>query len=203
MGARQSAGRGNEKTRQAPAGRRGSEGRVPAVAPCTRWLAGDRVRGDRYLTEAGNCSTIPRPRTCGPRLDYESHAIGLGRNELGALPVAAGLGRPAEHMLWPGPHLPGPQRHLYRRRLRRRSCPVGHRRHGRCPPGRGLRPGGPAPRTPTANAGPAQETADLRGSCCMNAASATRAVRSLCERRQSSMSRYSGCRIRYAGDRSS
>jgi hypothetical protein len=28
-----------------------------------------------------------------PRLDYELHATGLGRNDLGALPVAAGLGR--------------------------------------------------------------------------------------------------------------
>src|SRR6202012_1416675 len=34
-----------------------------------------------------------------PRLDYESHATALDRNELGALLVAAGLGRPAEHAL--------------------------------------------------------------------------------------------------------
>jgi integrase len=34
-----------------------------------------------------------------PRLDYESHATGLDRNELGALLVAAGLGQPAEHAL--------------------------------------------------------------------------------------------------------
>jgi hypothetical protein len=34
-----------------------------------------------------------------PRLDYESHAVGLDRNELGALLVAAGLGPPAEHAL--------------------------------------------------------------------------------------------------------
>src|ERR1700683_4222034 len=34
-----------------------------------------------------------------PRLDYESHAPGLDRNELGALLVAAGLGPPAEHAL--------------------------------------------------------------------------------------------------------
>jgi integrase/recombinase XerD len=31
-----------------------------------------------------------------PRLDYESHATGLDRNEPGALLVAAGLGAPAE-----------------------------------------------------------------------------------------------------------
>jgi hypothetical protein len=34
-----------------------------------------------------------------PRLDYESHAVALDRNELGALPVAAGLGPAAEHAL--------------------------------------------------------------------------------------------------------
>ena len=34
-----------------------------------------------------------------PRLDYESHAVGLDRNELGALLVAAGLGPPPEHAL--------------------------------------------------------------------------------------------------------
>ena len=34
-----------------------------------------------------------------PRLDYESHAAGLDRNEVGALLVAAGLGSPAEHAL--------------------------------------------------------------------------------------------------------
>jgi len=34
-----------------------------------------------------------------PRLDYESHAIALDRNELGALLVAAGLGAPGDHAL--------------------------------------------------------------------------------------------------------
>jgi integrase/recombinase XerD len=34
-----------------------------------------------------------------PRLDYDSHATGLDRNELGALLVAAGLGSPGEHAL--------------------------------------------------------------------------------------------------------
>ena len=32
-------------------------------------------------------------------MDYESHAVALDRNELGALLVAAGLGAPAEHAL--------------------------------------------------------------------------------------------------------
>ena len=34
-----------------------------------------------------------------PRVDYESHAVALDRNELGALLVAAGLGPPCEHAL--------------------------------------------------------------------------------------------------------
>ena len=34
-----------------------------------------------------------------PRLDYESHAVGLDRNEVGALLVAAGLGASVEHAL--------------------------------------------------------------------------------------------------------
>ena len=36
-----------------------------------------------------------------PRLDYESHAIGLDRNEVGAMLVTAGLGPSAEHALSP------------------------------------------------------------------------------------------------------
>lgn len=39
------------------------------------------------------------PLTSADRLDYESHAIGLDRSELGALLVAVGLGPPAEHAL--------------------------------------------------------------------------------------------------------
>jgi integrase/recombinase XerD len=38
-------------------------------------------------------------RRLGHRLDYESHATGLDRNEVGALLVAAGLGSPAGHAL--------------------------------------------------------------------------------------------------------
>jgi integrase/recombinase XerD len=44
--------------------------------------------------------TVLRPaRVRRPRLDYESHATGLGRNELGAMLVAAGLGPAPEHAL--------------------------------------------------------------------------------------------------------
>jgi integrase len=41
----------------------------------------------------------PRPHVRRPRLDYESHATALGRNELGAILVTAGLSPPAEHAL--------------------------------------------------------------------------------------------------------
>jgi integrase/recombinase XerD len=41
----------------------------------------------------------PRVHVRRARLDYESHAIGLDRNEVGALPVAAGLGPAIEHAL--------------------------------------------------------------------------------------------------------
>ena len=34
-----------------------------------------------------------------PRLDYESHATGLDRNEVGAMLVAAGLGGARDHAL--------------------------------------------------------------------------------------------------------
>src|SRR5207248_686238 len=34
-----------------------------------------------------------------PRLDYESHATGLDRNEVGAMLVAAGLGNARDHAL--------------------------------------------------------------------------------------------------------
>ena len=42
-----------------------------------------------------------------PRLDYESHATGLDRNEIGALLVASGLGPAAEHALISLPALNG------------------------------------------------------------------------------------------------
>ena len=53
----------------------------------------------RYAEEEGLVATSPAVHVRRPRLDYESHAIGLDRNEVGALLVAAGLGAPAEHAL--------------------------------------------------------------------------------------------------------
>jgi site-specific recombinase XerD len=53
----------------------------------------------RYAVEAELLDHSPAAHVRRPRLDYESHATGLDRNELGALLVAAGLGPPAEHAL--------------------------------------------------------------------------------------------------------
>jgi len=53
----------------------------------------------RYAEEEGLVPTSPAVHVRRPRLDYESHAIGLDRNEVGALLVAAGLGAAAEHAL--------------------------------------------------------------------------------------------------------
>ena len=62
----------------------------------------------RLCTIAGFCKDAvgeelldhsPAAHVRRPRLDYESHATGLDRNELGAVLVAAGLGTAAEHAL--------------------------------------------------------------------------------------------------------
>jgi integrase len=53
----------------------------------------------RYAVEEELLEHSPAAHVRRPRLDYESHAIGLDRNELGALLVAAGLGPSAEHAL--------------------------------------------------------------------------------------------------------
>ena len=53
----------------------------------------------RYAVEEELLEHSPAAHVRRPRLDYESHAVGLDRNELGALLVAAGLGSPAEHAL--------------------------------------------------------------------------------------------------------
>jgi site-specific recombinase XerD len=53
----------------------------------------------RYAVEEELLGHSPAAHVRRPRLDYESHATGLDRNELGALLVAAGLGPSAEHAL--------------------------------------------------------------------------------------------------------
>jgi integrase/recombinase XerD len=53
----------------------------------------------RYAEEEGLLALSPAVHVRRPRLDYESHAIGLDRNEVGALLAAAGLGPAIEHAL--------------------------------------------------------------------------------------------------------
>jgi integrase/recombinase XerD len=53
----------------------------------------------KYAVEEELLDHSPAAHVRRPRVDYESHAIALDRNELGALLVAAGLGPPAEHAL--------------------------------------------------------------------------------------------------------
>ena len=49
----------------------------------------------RYAVEEELLEHSPAAHVRRPRLDYESHAVALDRNELGALLVAAELGPPA------------------------------------------------------------------------------------------------------------
>jgi integrase len=53
----------------------------------------------RYAIEEELPGHSPAAHVRRPLLDYESHATGLDRNELGTLLVAAGLGPPADHAL--------------------------------------------------------------------------------------------------------
>jgi len=74
------------------------EARGRARATITRRLC--TVAGFyRYAVEEDLLEHSPAAHVRRPRLDYESHATGLDRNELGALLVAAGLGPPGEHAL--------------------------------------------------------------------------------------------------------
>jgi integrase len=74
------------------------EARGRARATITRRLC--TVAGFyRYAVEEDLLDHSPAAHVRRPRLDYESHATGLDRNELGALLVAAGLGSPDEHAL--------------------------------------------------------------------------------------------------------
>ena len=53
----------------------------------------------RYAVEEELLDHSPAAHVRRPRVDYESHAVALDRNELGALLVAAGLGSAPEHAL--------------------------------------------------------------------------------------------------------
>ena len=74
------------------------EARGRARATVTRRLAA--IAGScKYAVEEELLDHSPAAHIRRPRLDYESHATALDRNELGALPGAAGLGPPGEHAL--------------------------------------------------------------------------------------------------------
>jgi len=62
--------------------------RLCTVAGFYRYAAGEELPGHS-----------PAAHVRRPRVDYESHATALDRNELGAMLVAAGLGPPPEHAL--------------------------------------------------------------------------------------------------------
>jgi site-specific recombinase XerD len=53
----------------------------------------------RYAEQEGLIERSPAVHVRRPKLDYESHAIGLYRNELGAMLVAAGLAGARDHAL--------------------------------------------------------------------------------------------------------
>jgi integrase/recombinase XerD len=53
----------------------------------------------KYAVEEELIDHSPAAHVRRPRADYESHAVALDRNELGALLVTAGLGPPLEHAL--------------------------------------------------------------------------------------------------------
>jgi integrase/recombinase XerD len=74
------------------------EARGRARATVTRRLS--TIAGFyKYAVEEELLDHSPAAHVRRPRLDYESHATALDRNELGALLVAAGLGPPLEHAL--------------------------------------------------------------------------------------------------------
>jgi integrase/recombinase XerD len=53
----------------------------------------------KYAVEEDLLEHSPAAHVRWPRVDYESHAVALDRNELGGLLVAAGLGPTTEHAL--------------------------------------------------------------------------------------------------------
>jgi integrase len=72
----------------------------PVFTDAERLALAGFLAGYRGLThEAYPLDHSPAAHVRRPRLDYESHATALDRNELRALLVAAGLGPPAEHAL--------------------------------------------------------------------------------------------------------
>jgi site-specific recombinase XerD len=74
------------------------EGMGRARATVTRRLSAIAGFG-KYAVEEELPDRSPAAHVRRPRVDYESHAVALDRNEPGALPAAAGLGPPTGHAL--------------------------------------------------------------------------------------------------------
>ena len=84
----------------APISRRSPRNWKDSGAPATVTRRLCTIAGSyKYAVEEELLDHSPAAHVRRPRLDYESHATALDRNELGALLVAAGLGPPAEHAL--------------------------------------------------------------------------------------------------------
>src|SRR2546425_1039145 len=83
----------------------------------------------RYAEEERLIDHSPAVHVRRPRVDYESHATGLDRNELGALLVAARLSSARDHQAGRAAHLAA---RLHPRRPRRRRAPA-RRPRGRIP----------------------------------------------------------------------
>ena len=88
---------GDGSTSRTPQGSRGIH--IPArLAPGVTAVS----QIPRFPTESSQEELLdrsPAAHVRRPRIDYDSHAVALDRNELGALLVAAGLGSPAGHAL--------------------------------------------------------------------------------------------------------
>lgn len=78
------------RTRPRSSGQVDRDRRAPAL---------HRGRFYRYADEEGLLSPSPAAHARRPRIDYESHATGLDRNEVGAFLVAAGLASARDHAL--------------------------------------------------------------------------------------------------------
>ena len=90
----------------------------------------------KYAVEEDLLDHSPAAHVRRPRIDYESHAAALDRNEVGALLVTAGLGTAAEHALISllalnGLCLRGHRRRHRSPRHRTRPPDPGHRPQGR------------------------------------------------------------------------
>jgi integrase len=140
----------------------------------------------KYAVEEELLGTSPAAHVRRPRVDYESYAVALDRNELGALLVAAGLGSSIEHALisllalnglrvsgacrrrhrapGPGARAPDPDHHPQGRQDRHHPARTAHRPGARPGHRRTHRRAG-VPGRRRAAAGPARRRTDRPAHC--------------------------------------